>query len=284
MATSGQDYADYVTERIVQPLGMADTRPYFPRTLHGKQMAIGYSGFGREQKREKVVPFDAKALAPAFGFTSTVNDLARFASWQFRTLAGQDDSVLQQNTLREMHRVHWVDPDWETTWGIGFNVRKLETTTAVGHGGGCPGYITAFMMVPSKKVAAIALTNAGDGPAGLIAQTMLAKLGPALAKAQKPASEAAKPATGVNLKDYAGNFSGGVWGGELAVRVWGDQLSLVNIPDDNLKDITKLKHQTGDTFVRLNKQGEAREAWVFKRDDAGRVVSVNRHSQTYMRI
>ena len=38
-------------------------------------------------------------IAPAAGFTSTVNDLARFASWQFRVLAGDD----MDNMVRLAH-------------------------------------------------------------------------------------------------------------------------------------------------------------------------------------
>lgn len=45
-------------------------------------------------------------------------DLASFASWQFNLLENGGEEVLQANTLREMHRVHWVDTDWKTTHGI----------------------------------------------------------------------------------------------------------------------------------------------------------------------
>jgi hypothetical protein len=53
-----------------------------------------------------------------------VVDLARFAAWIFRTLDGVNNNVLDTATLRDMQRVHWVDPDWRTTWGLAFEVRK----------------------------------------------------------------------------------------------------------------------------------------------------------------
>ena len=60
--------------------------------------------------------------------------------------------MLNGNTLREMQRVNWVDPDWKTSWGVGFSVSEHEGNTVVGHGGGCPGYITDIAMVPKHKV------------------------------------------------------------------------------------------------------------------------------------
>ena len=106
-----------------------------------------------------------------------------------------------------------MDPDWKTTWGIGFAVRNANGTSAVGHGGGCPGYITAFEMVPSQKIAAVVLTNASDGPAGKIAQNILKLVAPTL-KAKN-----AQESPTVNLEDYVGNYGGSIWGGESAIRV-----------------------------------------------------------------
>ena len=117
---AGVPYSEYIQDAILNPVGLNDTRSYFPKKLHGKQMAIGYSGRGRDGEREIVPPFDTKAITPAAGFTSTVNDLATFASWNFRVLNAEESNVISPNTLREMQRVHWVDPDWKATRGLGF--------------------------------------------------------------------------------------------------------------------------------------------------------------------
>ena len=136
---SGQDYQEYVQKNILEPLGLSSTRTYYPEEMRGEELAIGYTGMHRSGEREPVKPFFTRGITPAAGFTSSVTDLARFASWQFRLLENGGDEVLNVNTLREMHRVHWVNPDWETTWGIGFSVRQVDDKTVVGHGGGCAG-------------------------------------------------------------------------------------------------------------------------------------------------
>ncbi len=278
---SDKPYNDYVQDSILTPLGLADTRPYFPTELRGKQMAIGYTGKTRDLERETVPPFDTRAVTPAAGFTSTVADLARFASWQFRLLNSGARDVLSANTLREMHRVHWVDEDWKVSWGLGFVVSNVDGTTVVGHGGGCPGYITNLSLVPKHKIAAIALTNAGDGPASTISQNMLRTLAPALKAAKKPAEE---KTDALDLTPYAGNYGGSIWGGETAVRVWGDKLAALSLPSDAIEDVAKLRHVEEDTFVRLNDDGEELEPWVFQRNDTGQVTGILRHSQVNSRL
>ena len=79
--------------------------------------------------------FLVNGIAPAAGFASTVEDVARFASWQLRLLEKGGKEILAANTLKEMHRVHWTDPDWNTTWGLGFSVSRSDGKTYVGHGG-----------------------------------------------------------------------------------------------------------------------------------------------------
>ena len=104
-------------ERILLPLGLNDTSPEMPKS---PRLATAYSAIERDGRRSEVTPFAAQGIGPAAGFASTARDLARFASWQFRLLDRKSTEVLSPNTLREMHRVHWIDPDFATPWGLGF--------------------------------------------------------------------------------------------------------------------------------------------------------------------
>jgi len=277
---SGQEYSEYVNENILEPLGLSDTRTYYPEDLRGEQMAIGYSGMARSGTRDPVAPFFTRGITAAAGFTSSVNDLAKFASWQFQLLGGGNEDVLNANTLREMHRVHWVDPDWETTWGIGFNVRRAEDLTVVGHGGGCPGYITQFILLPKHRIGVIVLTNAGDGPAWRLAENAMTTIRTAIEKAATP-PEGKSPVFSM----YEGNYDQSPWGGEIAVRQWGDQLVVIEIPRDDLEEaMTKLEHDGDNKFTRLTDAGDRREPWVFEIGADGKAERVLQHSNYYDRI
>jgi CubicO group peptidase (beta-lactamase class C family) len=277
---SGQEYGAYIRAQILDPLDLGSTRTYYPEDLRGEQLAIGYTGFQRDLKRKPVTPFFTRGITAAAGFTSSVEDLAKFASWQFRLLENGGTEVLAANTLREMQRVHWVDPDWTTTWGLGFNVRRSDDTTIVSHGGGCPGYITSFTMVPQQKIAAVVLTNAGDGPAGSMAVNILQTIGPALKKASSPAEDELP-----DFSKYEGNYDFSPWGGEIAVRQWGKELIVLDIPANDLKEaMTRLRHDSGDTFIRLTDQGEEREAWLFEDGEDGKSGIIRRHSGFMTRV
>ena len=86
---SGQSYDDYVREHVLEPLQMFSTTPEIGEVQGTDKLATGYGFTRRGGGREKVEPFEGRGIAPAMGFASTVEDLAKFASWQFRLLKGR---------------------------------------------------------------------------------------------------------------------------------------------------------------------------------------------------
>jgi CubicO group peptidase (beta-lactamase class C family) len=163
-AASGEPYESYLRANVLDPLGMMSTSVALPEG-HRSRLATGY-GRRMPDGHRAVRPFtEARGIAPAAGLSSTVEDLARFAALQFRVGpgAGGGGRVLKGSTLREMHRVHWLQPDWKSGWGLGFAVLHRDERDLVGHGGWVAGYQTALYLSPSEKVAVIALTNADDG-------------------------------------------------------------------------------------------------------------------------
>ena len=101
-------------------------------------MAIGYGAIKREGPRDKVNLFDTKGVKAAAGFTSNVEDLARFAVMAIQVAKQWWYEILKSSTLKEMHRVQWVDPDWKTYWGLASVFRNQTASLIVGHGGSCP--------------------------------------------------------------------------------------------------------------------------------------------------
>ncbi len=205
-SASGQAFIPYLRQHVLDPLGLTSTWSEMPAEERGKRLAVGYSGWGRSGDRHAMPFFQTKAMAPAAGSASTALDLAKFASWQFRLLAtGGGNDVLSANTLREMHRVHFVDPDWETTWGLGFSVWHRDKTTFVGHGGSCPGYRTELLLQPDSKIAAIAMANTFDADASKLAQQEYALFAPAIAAAWADTAHSTPPAD-PSLEPFLGTY------------------------------------------------------------------------------
>jgi CubicO group peptidase (beta-lactamase class C family) len=162
-AVSGELFDQYVQKHIFDPLGMRLSSSANMPESHKLKLATGYGRRLPDGKRE-VRPFtDAQGIGPAAGLASTVEDLARFVSLQFRDGPAVGSPVLKGSTLKEMHRVQWVMDDWKSGRGLGFAIVHREDGDLVGHGGWVAGYQTAVYFRPKDKIAVIALTNADDG-------------------------------------------------------------------------------------------------------------------------
>jgi CubicO group peptidase (beta-lactamase class C family) len=281
-AASGRGYGDYVRANLLEPLGLKDTHPEMPASERGRRLATGYGPWGREGERRALPFFETKGIAPAAGYASTALDLARFASWQLRLLRKGGSEVLAANTLREMHRVHFMDPDWETTWGLGFQVWRNDNRTFVGHGGSCPGYQTQLLLKPDEKVATIAMANAIDVNASGLALRAFDLLAPALkaAAADSGPAKAADPALEPYLGTYASSF-----GGELTFVRWEGGLGSLYLPSDNpVRAITKYRKVGDHTFKRVRRDGELAEAISFDLGSEGRATRVRMNYNVMPRI
>lgn len=176
---SGLSWADYLQQHIFDPLGMSASS--VDKNVDG--MAVGY-GRRRPDGTRAVNPFiDARGLAAATGLTSTVEDMAKFVSAQFRKGRRGGRQILSTGSLREMHRIRVLESNWTQGNAIGFAVRKAGDKVYVSHGGSYPGYQTNTMLWPDGKVAVIVLTNADDGNPGGIATELMNTVGQAVAKA-----------------------------------------------------------------------------------------------------
>ena len=282
-AASGQTYDAYVRANILDPLGMTSTFTDHEDRFRGNRLASGYTARGRDGERKLVPDYQVRGISPAAGFISTVEDLARFASWQFRVLDG-DDALLDRNTLREMHRVHWLEPDGETTYGLGFSVWKSDGDTFVGHGGSCPGYRSHLLLRPQDEVATAFMTNGQGVNSRRFAQTAYDIVAPALRRAAgKSDGEAAagevpaRAGGGVAaareaLERFTGTYQRPL-GGESAVLVREDDLHVLSLPTDNpLRSLTRLLHVEDGAFRRVRDNGDLGEEFVFEEMPDGRML------------
>ncbi len=279
---SGQPYDAYIREHILDPLGMDDTYPEMPSQHVGGQLAVGYGNITRKGHRNPARFFEAEGIAPAAGFASTVEDLAKFAQWQFR-LRGDKEELLHGYTLAEMQRVHFATPGSTTMRGLGFSMSAREGDTFVGHGGSCPGFRSQFLMQNEDKigvaVAVNATVNAGkylNGIYDLVKEPLLAEVKKAEKEADPEAEEEAEkkeePETPpIDFTKYLGTYTGGLGGDETVVVHWGEGIGTIGLPSDS-PSVRPLEHVEGDTFRRPGSESRPGSEVIFDTDDSGRVV------------
>jgi hypothetical protein len=170
-----------------------------------------------------------------------------------------------------MYRVHFVDPDWETTWGLGFSIARADGKTFIGHGGSCPGYETQVLIQPEEKIGIVAMSNAIDVNAYALTRGEYLIMSPAIKAALADSAHALKPMD-PGYQKYLGTYSSG-WGGESEVIAWEGGLAEIGLPNDNpIKSITKLRWVGENQFKRIRADGGTAEIWTFELGPDGRAA------------
>ena len=151
---SGQKYEDFLTEHILEPLGLNAT--VYDR--HGRiipNRARGYAIWGERRFNAPFVsmtqPFAAGALA------STAGDLIR---WQ-RALVGGE--VLKAETFGQMTAPGRLANGKETRYGFGCFLESFEGGTVVRHGGGIPGFVSELAWFREMDLTVVVLSNSNRG-------------------------------------------------------------------------------------------------------------------------
>jgi D-alanyl-D-alanine carboxypeptidase len=234
-AVSGQRWSDYVQQHIYDPLGM--TSSSVDKNVPG--LAVGYNRRMPDDTRTSTPFIDAKGMAAATGITSTVDDMARFASAQFRRGKRGGANILGTGSLRDMHRVRMLESNWTQGNAIGFAVRRERDKVFVSHGGSYPGYQTQTVLQLDDKVAVIVLTNADDANPGAMATELMKTVGEAVAKAAKPAESAMTATWDPSWSRFAGLYRGR--GGDSQVVELNKRLVIITPSAANLDGAIRLE-------------------------------------------
>jgi CubicO group peptidase (beta-lactamase class C family) len=280
-ATAGQPFGALVTARILAPLGLTRTTPDLPLALHGTELAVGHSARRMGWARRPIPPYTLNGIAPAAGFASTANDLARFAAWQFRLLASGGEEVLKAATLRDMQRTHWVTPDKpDEARGLGFAIIPHGGKTLVGHGGYCPGYRSSLLMRPQERIGIVLLANVDDLDTAALARELYDLVAPGLGSGAAPAARTA------DWSAFEGRYGRPQSALDMLVVQVGNELLTLPLfqPRGVAREIERWQPAGPDRFRRLLEFGALGEELRFARDGRGRVTQMWRHSNPLDRM
>ncbi len=270
---SHQSYEQYIQQHILQPLGMIHSSVNLSEK-DKKQLAVGYSHRLGEGKR-LIMPFtDSKGLTPAANISSTVEDLAIYASLQFRNEPWGERQILQGSTLKEMHRIQWIKPNWSGGRCLGFETWPVDGQTVVGHGGWVAGYRTRLAFIPENKIAVIVMTNSDDGEPEFLANQIIRQMTPPILSATQVPSPSIPVSPLWNR--YVGRYTD-TWGYISDIIIHKNQLMMNEIsyppqenPLSNLVDLIPIN----DTVFRMSGDNGNGELLTFQIDSTGKVRQI----------
>lgn len=174
----GAPFITQVHDRILKPLGMARsgmeaTAPMRTNLAHGYQRRQDGPASRTAPDRE----LDGRGYrVPNGALFSTVNDLAKFLSWE---IGAGPEGILKKDTQdANYNRAFYYNAAMTAGYGVGFQVTRRGDTVLLGHGGSTAGYHASALVHRPSRLGVVVLRNCDNCPAdaGPIAASALESL------------------------------------------------------------------------------------------------------------
>ncbi len=177
-AVSGQPWEAFVQARILDRLGMADTRASVGEGIAGDNVSGTFATV--DGRTVPVAIFDGENANPAAGITSTAADMARWMIVQLDSgrvalptvAAGRlftPSTTEQLWAVTTPIAVRQNPPELAAMqaqfsgYALGFRVQDYRGVKTVSHTGGLPGFVSQLTLVPSLGLGVMVLTNGESG-------------------------------------------------------------------------------------------------------------------------
>ncbi len=171
---SGKSWDDFVTERILTPLGMLKTATSFDRLKDKSNVIDAHAPV--EGKVQVIARSSLKVGHSAGGINSSIADLSKWVLLQLAhgKYGEQRNKSLFSETVHEeiwapqtIIPVHGPGP-YNThfaAYGLGFFISDVKGYKQLSHTGGLEGMVTQITMIPELNLGIIVLTNQQEGGA-----------------------------------------------------------------------------------------------------------------------
>ncbi len=178
---AGKPYQQYITEKILRPLGMNHTLWEYTE-VPSKQLALGYRRLNGQWKEEPLL--HDGAYGAMGGLISSVEDFSKYMNLFLSSWPLQNNTVgfIKRSSVREMQqlwRFNTLIADYRypngracplvTGYGYGLRWSKdCDGRVTTGHSGGLPGFGSNWFILPEYAIGLVSLSNLTYGAAGLI--------------------------------------------------------------------------------------------------------------------
>jgi CubicO group peptidase (beta-lactamase class C family) len=167
-AAEKQPWEKLVPERVLKPLGMANSTMSIAEMEKAKDRSFGYT-YNFDTKETTKLPYrEIVEVAPAGSINSSANDMARWLQFVLSGGKAPDGKRL----VSEASFAEWtkpqmnITPDGKVSYGLGWFIQDWNGLKVVQHGGNIDGFNSMVAMVPEKNVGFVMLTNVSASPLG----------------------------------------------------------------------------------------------------------------------
>lgn len=158
---SGLPFADYIQQRILQPLEMDHTTFLQPPPIDlADNLAVGYQ---KAKQSFQPVPYLYLNIAPAASLQATATDMAHFMIAHLQAGRYQQQQILQPESVRLMQQNHFTPYPGLPGTGYGFRDRYVNGLRTIGHLGSLRGYSSLLNLIPEQNIGIFIVTNSFSG-------------------------------------------------------------------------------------------------------------------------
>jgi len=153
---SEEPFADLARNSILAELGMTNSDFAWTPDVEGR-MARPYADARAWFLDPVPVPNRQFTALAAAGMTSTLDDMTRFLLWWLQDPAPDPLFESWRRSIQEL------DPNDESSYVLGHQVRRVGELVSVGHTGSNPGWMSHFQVAPGTGDGFVVLTNGSGG-------------------------------------------------------------------------------------------------------------------------
>ncbi|MDI1255152.1 MAG: serine hydrolase [Flavobacterium sp.] len=172
---TGQEWAEFIEQRIMQPLGMDKSAGTWVRLKDTSDVIAPHVPI--DGKLKVISRYKNRILDAAGGIYSNVNDMSKWAIMQLNK--GKYESGTGQNQLfseerqTEMWTPQTIIPAYTvapynthfSAYGLGWGLADVKGYKQISHTGGLEGTVTQVTLIPELQLGIIVLTNQQSGAA-----------------------------------------------------------------------------------------------------------------------
>ncbi len=166
---SGQPYQQYITENILVPLGMNDSKWEYTE-IPEDQLALGYHWVNDQWELEPILRDGAYGAMG--GLFCSIEDFSKYVAFHLSAWPPRndpDDGPVKRSTLREMHQVWRISDyspatnrfgpfDFGYSYGLGWR-KDARGIVRISHSGGLPGYGSEWRIFPDYGIGVVSFSN-----------------------------------------------------------------------------------------------------------------------------
>ena len=164
---SGKPFAEYVREKVLDPIGMTSSTFDLEEVATREDRAIGHLREGN------VVPVPLPEIAAA-GLYSTIRDMSKYAQFQLNRGVVGGRRIIREDLITQYHSIQYAHLDQRTGYCFGLWREVVSNTVSFYHEGGGRGFGSHLIFYPEFGIGVVTLTNMEyHGLTGYLGRTIM---------------------------------------------------------------------------------------------------------------